>query len=199
MSPLLLGDIRGSSGPAVAPGVLLSCISLLSRCNQSGKNPPVSGKGDTNLHLPPRAPVISQLWVTLASPTKQIFLSKQLRAFQGEKYSKSRRTCRGCRHSRMWCHPPGGFFWRPGRSGLAEEADVGCCWGAASSAQGAARAPWAGGAHTEVSRCPQLEIARAVGRILGSASPGARGRLLRAFDTALGLECSGSAQPRRAT
>lgn len=92
----------------------------------------------------------------------------------------------------------GFFFWRPGRSGLAEEADVGCCWGAASSAQGAARAPWAGGARTEVSRCPQLQIARAVGRILGSASPGARGRLLRAFDTALGLECSGSAQPRRA-
>lgn len=92
----------------------------------------------------------------------------------------------------------GVFFWRPGCSGLAEEADVGC-WGAASSAQGAARAPWAGGARTEVSRCPQLQIARAVGRILGSASPGARGRLLRVFDTALGLECSGSAQPRRAT
>lgn len=51
--PLLLGDIRGSSGPAVAPAVLLPCIFLLSRCNQSGKNPPVSGEGDTNCHLPP--------------------------------------------------------------------------------------------------------------------------------------------------
>lgn len=199
MSPLLLGDIRGSSSPAVAPGVLLSCISLLSRCNQSGKNPPVSGKGDTNLHPPAPSPCNLSAMGDIGFPYKPDFLSKQLRAFQGEKYSKSRRTCRGCRHSRTWCHPPGGFFWRPGRSGLAEEADVGCCWGAASSAQGAARAPWAGGARTEVSRCPQLQIACAVGRILGSASPGARGRLLRAFDTALGLECSGSAQPRRAT
>lgn len=50
-----------------------------------------------------------------------------------------------------------------------------------------------------MSRWPQLEVAGAVGRIRGSASPGARGRLLWVFDTALGLECSGSAQPCRAT
>lgn len=71
--------------------------------------------------------------------------------------------------------------------------------GVVAAAQGAAPAPWAGGAHTEVSRWPQLEVAGAVGRIRGSASPGARGRLLWVFNTALGLECSGSAQPCRAT